>query len=410
MKQESAAPGLRMESTMRVAYVSTDPGVPVFGCKGASVHVQEVLSSFARLGATVKLFASEAGGEPLPGFDNLELHELPNWPKRNHNERDLSVEAANKMVRSLLELTGPFDIVYERYSLWSHAGMEYADSIGVPGLLEVNAPLIEEQTRYRHLDDRASAEKVARRVFGAARVLLAVSSGVANYLAHYPEADGKVHVVRNGVNPARFPDNTKPSRPAKPGIFTVGFIGSLKPWHGLDILVDAYMCLSKNAPNTRLLVVGDGPERENLMKDLTTRKLLESSEFTGMVAPSKVPGLLASMDVGVAPYPNMDGFYFSPLKVYEYMAAGLPVVASRLGDLSELIHDGVDGFLVPPGDRVALAAALNRLRLDPDLRNRMGRAARSKVRSSHTWDLVVRRILELSGTAVTPDIQASKVS
>ncbi len=386
---------------MRVAYICADPGVPVFGSKGASVHVQEVLSSLVRLGATVKLFASAVGGEMLPGLDNVELCELPNWPKGNRSDREPSVEAANKMLRSTLELAGPFDLVYERYSLWSHAAMEYANFIGVPGLLEVNAPLIEEQARYRRLDDGEGAERVARRVFGAARMLLAVSSGVANYLARYPEADGKVHVIRNGVNAARFPGNTKPSRPAKPGIFTVGFVGSLKPWHGLNILVDAYMLLSKKAPDTRLLVVGDGPEKENLVKDLESRNLLGSSEFTGMVAPSEIPGLLASMDVGVAPYPNMDGFYFSPLKVYEYMAAGLPVVASSLGDLSELIQDGVDGFLVAPGDSVALAAVLDRLRSDRDLRIRMGSAARSKVLRSHTWDIVVRRTLDLSDIAVT---------
>lgn len=107
------------------------------------------------------------------------------------------------------------------------------------------------------------------------------------------------------------------------------------------------------------------------------------------------------MDVGVAPYPTFDGFYFSPLKVYEYMAAGLPVVASRVGDLSELIQDGVDGFLVPPGDPAALAAALDRLRSDRGLRTRMGSAARLKVLRSHTWDMVVRRMLDLSGIAVT---------
>ncbi len=319
------------------------------------------------------------------------------------------MQSANKLVRSMLELTGPFDLVYERYSLWSYAGMEYANSIGVQGLLEVNAPLIEEQARYRHLADRAGAEQVARRVFGAARLLLAVSKGVANYLNRYPEADGKVHLVPNGVNPVRFLENIKPSRPAKPGIFTVGFLGSLKPWHGLDILADAYMFLHRKAPNTRLLVVGDGPERENLVKDLTARNLLGSSEFTGMVAPSEVPGLLASMDVGVAPYPNLDDFYFSPIKVYEYMAAGLPVVASRLGDLPELIQDGANGFLVPPGDPVALAAVLDRLRSDRDLCIRIGCAARCSVLRSHTWDMVVRRMLDLSGIAVTPELHGSEV-
>ncbi len=394
---------------MRVAYVCADPGVSVFGSRGSSVHVQEVLSTFIRFGAKVKLFASARGGEMLPGLDGLKFYELPNWPMANHTNGELSAGPANKMLRSLLEQTGPFDLVYERYSLWSYAGMEYAKSAGVQGLLEVNAPLIEEQARYRRLEDPVGAENVARRVFGAARLLFAVSTGVVNYLARYPETNGKVHRVPNGVNPARFPQNINPSLPAKSGTFTVGFVGSLKPWHGLNILTEAFMFLNNKAPNARLLVVGDGPELMNLVKDLQAKNLLASTVFAGTVAPSEIPGLLASMDVGVAPYPNLDDFYFSPLKVYEYMAAGLPVVASRLGDLSELIQDGVNGFLVSPGDPVALTAVLDRLRSDEDLRIRIGRAARSSMLPSHSWDTVVRRMLDLSGIAVTPELHSSEV-
>lgn len=401
LKHEIRSPERPLDDTMRIAYVCADPGVPVFGSKGASVHVREVLSALVRLGAKIKLFASALGGEMPLRLDNVEFCDLPNWPKGNSADGELHVEAANKMLRSMLDVAGPFDLVYERYSLWSHAAMEYASSVGVPGLLEVNAPLIEEQTRYRRLDNHEGAEREAKRVFGSARLILAVSRGVATYLARYPEASGKVHVIGNGVNAGRFPGNIKPTRPAKSGIFTVGFAGSLKPWHGLNILADAYELLSKKTSETRLLIVGDGPEREKLVNDLTIRNVLDSTEFTGMVTPSQVPGLLASMDVGVAPYPNLAGFYFSPLKVYEYMAAGLPVVASRVGDLSELIQDRVDGFLVTPGDSAGLAAALDRLRSDRDLRTRMGSAARSKVLRSHTWDIVVKRMFDLCGIPVT---------
>ncbi len=401
MNQTNRSPVHSSGDTMRVAYVCADPGVPVFGSKGASVHVREVVSALVRFGATVKLFASAVGGQTLFGLENVQSSELPNWPKARRADGELRVEDANNTLRSILELAGPFDLVYERYSLWSYAAMEYAKSVRVPGLLEVNAPLIDEQVRYRSLDDREGAERVARRVFGAASSLFAISKGVADYLSRYSEANDKVHVTNNGVDVTRFSENVTPSRPAKSGTFTVGFVGSLKPWHGLNILADAYELFRNKSPCTRLLIVGDGPERETLVNGLTARNVLGSTEFTGMVASSQVPSLLASMDVGVAPYPKLDDFYFSPLKVYEYMAAGLPVVASRVGDISELIQDGVDGFLVRPGDPADLAAALDRLRSDQHLRRRMGKAARSKVVRSHTWDMVVRRMLDLSGIAVT---------
>src|SRR5262249_9905058 len=297
---------------------------------------------------------------------------------------------------ALLEQEGPFDLVYERYSLWSFAAMEYARDSGTPGFLEVNAPLIFEQAEHRTLVDRLAAERVAERVFGAATALLAVSTEVAAYLEKYPGTRRRIHVVPNGVDPNRFPKRLAPYCPGPPGSFTVGFVGTLKPWHGLSTLVEAFAMLRRDASNARLLVVGDGPERSRLEANLAQRGLQESAVFTGAVAPHVVPGLLASMDVAVAPYPELANFYFSPLKVYEYMAAGLPIVASRVGQLGELLRHEETGLLCPPGDAPALAAALERLRSDGDLRKRLGSASRATAFQKHTWAAVARRIISLA--------------
>ncbi len=384
---------------LRIAYVSTDPGVPVFGSKGASVHVQEILSALVMLGADVKLFSSSMEGSRQTISDRVEVHGL-DWPRGKLAGAESAVEAANQSLRGALEENGPFDLVYERYALWGCAGMEYALSKNIPGLLEVNSPLIEEEARYRELRNRPYAEVVARRALRASTGIVAVSNGVAAYLSRFSEAAGKVRVVPNGVNPARFPADVKPSRPAPPGVFTVGFLGSLKPWHGLETLVEAYGMLHERSADTRLLVVGDGPERDALTQSLAARGLSDSTEFTGKVAPSEVPALIASMDVGVAPYPALEGFYFSPLKVLEYMAAGKPAVASRVGDLHELVEDDVDGILTPPGDAASLEGALARLMSDPKLRAAMGAAGRRKVLASRTWDMVARMILEMGGVSL----------
>src|SRR5258708_7592798 len=275
--------------------------------------------------------------------------------------------------------------------------MEFARDGGLPGLLEVNALLIEEQAQYRVLVDRSAAERAADRVFGAARFLLAVSDEVAEYASGFPSAHGKVRIMPNGVNPERFPENIEPSLPAPEGMFTVGFLGTLKAWHGLSFLIEAFAKFHGRYPNSRCLIIGDGPERDKLASQIAALDLPGAVHLTGAVPAEKVPGLLASMDVAVAPYPQLSRFYFSPLKVYEYMAAGRAVVASRIGQLEKLIETEVNGLLVPPGDSSALVVSFERLLSDADLRSRMGCAARATVLRKHTWDSVAERILSLAG-------------
>lgn len=381
---------------MRIAYVCADLGVPVFGQKGCSIHVQEIIRAFREHGAEIKLFVMSVGGEPRSDLSTVSLRQFAASPKGSPGERELVAIKANAELRKFLEIEGPFDLVYERYSLWSYAGMEYALATGIPGLLEVNAPLIEEQEKHRVLVNRDKAERIVERVFGAASALLAVSKEVASYVAQYESASGKIHIVPNGVNPCRFPEDIRPSLPPQPGYFTVGFVGTLQPWHGLPALVEAFDILHDRYPKTRLLIVGNGTERDNLLKDLTERSLLGSTHLTGAVPPDEIPGLLASMDVAVCPYPKQD-FYFSPLKVYEYMAANLPVVVSRIGQLEELIEDEMTGLVIPPDDTGALVRALSRLVSDPNLRVRLGQAARNIVLRNYTWNGIARNILDLAG-------------
>lgn len=382
---------------MRIAYVCADAGVPVFGRKGCSIHVQEIIRAFLKQGAQVELFASRTGGEPLMDLMAMPLHPLPAPPKGELDEREKVSYEANRDLRAALETAGRFDFVYERYSLWSCAAMDYARALNVPGILEVNAPLVEEQIRHRGLINRTLAEQVAERVFGTASAVVAVSAEVAEYVRRRVAEKTRVHVVPNGVNPARFPPNQKPSLPAAPETFTVGFVGTLKPWHGLEYLVEAFARLCESDERARLLIVGDGPERAGIEDDLRKRKLLDRAHLTGAVEPSEIPGLLASMDVAAAPYPPGANFYFSPLKVYEYMAARLPVAASGIGQLENVIENETNGLLVPAGDAEALARALERLRSDCDLRIRLGRAARASIVEKHTWDAVAQRIFAIAG-------------
>lgn len=380
-----------MTPNPHLAYVCADPGVPVFGRKGCSIHVQEVIRALRSLGVRVTLIAARLDGTRPPDLLDLTTHPLPCPRDRDPVQRERACQEANSALREAVESAGPFDGVYERYSLWSVAAQEFAREQGVPGLLEVNAPLVEEQAAHRNLFDRPAAEASARRVFRAASVVLPVSEEVAVWVRRWTTPATVVEVVENGVHPGRF--HPGPDRPADPARFTVGFVGTLKPWHGLPVLVDAFSRLHQRAPHARLLIVGDGPERAALESQLANRSLGQSFQFTGGVDPGEVPGWLAQMDVTVAPYPSREQFYFSPLKVYEYMAAGRATVASRVGQLAGLIRHEGNGLLCEPGNADDLAAQLIRLEQDPALCQRLGRSGRETIEQSHTWEKVARRIL-----------------
>ncbi|MBT8484901.1 MAG: glycosyltransferase, partial [Phycisphaerae bacterium] len=189
---------------MRLAYVCTDRGVPIFGRKGGSIHAQEVIRHLVRAGVDVEIIAARGGGDPPPCLSAVGWHELPRRRGDDDAAKERAALVANEHVRARLLELGPFDAVYERHALWSFAAMEYARDAGIPGVLEVNAPLLEEQRRYRTLVHDAEAAAAVERVFAAASVILAVSDQVAASIAGaYPDA-APVRVNANGVDPARF--------------------------------------------------------------------------------------------------------------------------------------------------------------------------------------------------------------
>jgi glycosyltransferase involved in cell wall biosynthesis len=293
----------------------------------------------------------------------------------------------------------PFDLVYERYSLWARAGSAFARRHRLPHLVEVNSPLRAEQRRYRALAWDARAARVEQVVMGGATAVVAVSDEVARYVRSRTPRPDSVHVVENGVDLARYADVAPYVRGER---FQVGFLGSLKPWHGVDVLIAAAAIVHEQVPDLSLLVVGDGPERASLERLAHERGLGDVVQFTGSVPKRDVPARLATMDVAVAPYPQLDDFYFSPLKVYDYLAAGRAIVASRVGQIPHVLRDGDTAVLVRAGSVGQLASALLRLHRSPALAERLGRAARADAVARHGWDAKARHILGLAARHATP--------
>jgi glycosyltransferase involved in cell wall biosynthesis len=280
------------------------------------------------------------------------------------------------------------ELIYERYALFNAAGALAGELSGVPVVLEVNETAEVDRTRHgKSLKLKWLARWFERKIFRMARAIIVVSSYLKEELVRQGVPAEKILVIPNAVDPERF-DPAKAhgaairERHGLQGRLVVGFTGGFLKWHGVDFLIRACAGLMQIFPNLRLLLVGDGPRREAAQAQAEALGIADRVIFTGSVPHAEIPSYLAAMDVGVMPASNAHG---SPMKVFEYMAMGLPVVAPRYQPLQEAVEDGHTGLLFEPDDVEALSRALFSLLISELRRRSMGAAGRLKVLQKHLW-------------------------
>jgi glycosyltransferase involved in cell wall biosynthesis len=368
---------------MRIAYVCADRGIPVLGDKGASVHVRELTKALALRGHRVHLRCARLGEENRP-------------PRVASIEECDSATRLERSLEGLFERPG-IDVVLERYSLESGRARQASTSAGVPLVLEVNAPLVLEAARWRGLTDVDSHLTAEREVFASADSVIVVSSALAEYVA--TRAPGVA--IRRAPNGADV-ETIARAVPARLGVaeetIVIGFTGSMKPWHGVNQLLDAFSAVRVHNPRVMLVLAGGGPEEARLRDRVAVDPIVRDSvRFLGALPHDAIPSLLASFDIGVAPYLPSDDFYFSPLKVVEYLAARLPVVFPRLGDLPELVGDA--GIPYEPGRSDGLTHALETAVAHPALRARLSQAAGRRA-AVLSWDATATAVEQVLDEAV----------
>lgn len=384
---------------MKICYVCPDLGIPVDGTKGASAHVRGLVRAFDSMGHQVTVVAgaaeSEDGGLEVP------VTVVP----RPATHRGLPLEESPRLVRALghlwnnIELErvldgvcGTFqpDLLYERYSPFGAATGQVARARGLPHILEVNALLAEEGKKYRGQALGEACSFLEEISFRTPDMVVTVSDELREAVLAHRADPATVLTVPNGVDTVRFSPVGRVEQVGKPGDTVIGFVGGLRPWHGIERLVDIFQVLAAE-PGYHLLVVGDGPERKRLNK--LAKEYPGRVTLTGNVAHDEVPSLVRAIDIAIAPYPAMESFYFSPLKILEYMACGCAVVATGIGQVEELVEHGETGLLAGADDNQAFVDAIRTLRADDELRTRLSAAAASRAGAVHDWEERARGIL-----------------
>jgi glycosyltransferase involved in cell wall biosynthesis len=344
--------------------VNQDEGIAPDAHKGSAVHVAAMREAFARCGARVS------------PFDHKDSGALAAALERAHAAQ-------------------PFDLIYERYALRCEAASRFAQIAGVPLVLEVNAPLLDEERRYRELRDEAAAAAAERAIFARARCVLTVSSLVAAYVRARGLPARRVLVRPNAVDTERF----RPRRAADDAVaagvaesdFVLGFHGRLRPWHGFPLLVEAAARLLRMGVPARLLLVGEGDFESALQRRLPSERVTR----LGWTAHERLGPLVARFDVLPLTYPAGAPCWFSPLKLLEAMAAGAVPVVPELGDLPRLVRHERNGLLYAPGHLDALVGALRDLHAQPERRASLSAAAR-RTAQRRSWVALAREVLALA--------------
>jgi glycosyltransferase involved in cell wall biosynthesis len=393
---------------MRICYVAADVAVPHY--RGSSTHVYELARNLAKLGHEVHVVARRvSSSQPkVESLDGMVIHRFQRGIFFSSKRSSFSDTQALGSYRGSTSL-----LIWKSYEAYLRTVFPVYIALEVARLVkEYSIDLIfERETSFgagamaSMLTDRPFVlEVIGNRVTGLqlrrSKMIVAYTGGMFEGTA---EAS-RVVIVTGAVDTDVFrPDSASGEgvrrRYSLGDAPVVGYVGTFQEWHGMSELVTAAQSILRSRGDTKFLMVG--PYYKETERKVASAGITNSFVFTGPVQYHDVPGFMNASDVLVAPY-NPEKIESteqvrkhglgSPLKVFEYMSVGKPVVTTDVRPISDPIENGITGYLVPPGDSDALAAAVLRMLQDGTEAGRVGAAGRQSVISNYSWDIVAQQL------------------
>lgn len=386
---------------------------PLYLADGSLIHRYELVSNLARLDNEVHIFTTDRAS--LSDISNIHCHYVPPG-----SFFSLTVNYFRSYTNLLSSET--FDVLYTRNPNFGFLSGILCKSRYRELIYELNGIPEDESILFRTTNEDASLSQqrkkgsfsfskafltvnsriklfVLKKALEFSDRIIAVTPGIKSNLEKIYSIPGeKIVVVSNGANTSLFkPLDQKDCRKElnlDPNIFYVCFVGNLAPWQGLEYLVKAAPSILSRFPKCRFLIVGDGVMKKELLKLSRELGVEDRFIFTGVVAYNRVPIYINASDVCTAPFilARNAKIGLSPLKLYEYMACGKPVVASNISGVSDALEASRGGVPVLPENPGALSEAVIKLLENPDLRSKLGSKGLSYVTENYSWYSVAKQV------------------
>jgi len=415
----------KKERSLKIGYIwqSITADKSLTSVTATALHIRSVIEAFRHRGHQVRII-SFFDGQPHWSDDGT------SWQKIQPMKKSFVLSAFESVIRGIqsrlnlpyfnifdsyrfsdtcIAAAAEIDIFYERFWILASGGVIASKRLGIPILYEVNGDIVEEYRGNTLPRLHWSAiHFVTEQMFKRAGRVIAVNDVLMKrLLLRYRLRPSKVCTIDNGAQVDKFfqVDKTASdlliSKYELFGNVTIIFVGTFKPWHGLDLLINAFGALAGANPKVKLILVGSGPLLPDIKKQVMDHGLEEKVIFTDMVSPNMVPNLLNVADIAVL-NPKVSGASTaqSPLKLFEYMAAGKAIVAPRIDYVEKILTDRENAILVAPDDVEALKCSLLELVENEGLRIRLGQSAQKKALQEHSWDNVAMKIENIMYTLI----------
>lgn len=382
---------------MKILYLCTDPGIPIYGRKGCSTHVRETVYALQDLGHAVRVVCTNRDG------DRESCAPIEIVPLEPYRSRKLGFDLRHILLdrRAHVALEAQIaewkpDALYERYSLYCRAGERVARRHRLPRLLEVNAFLTREQSE--RIKMHWLAKIIERRIIAGAPHIIVVSAPLVRDVAKLGVDPLAISRMPMAVNLDKFHPGADGSavreRHGLQGKFVIGYVGTLAGWHGIRLLYDlAHELIRREASPFAFLIVGGEPEKVALHRKKTAEAGLDGIlNFIGSVVHEAVPEHIRAFGAAIVPDTT---YWSSPAKLFEYQACAIPVLAPDYSAIHSAMESGREGFIFPPENVAAMADAAQRLMADPAMREAMGKAGRARAEAEHSWRANAEAIVHL---------------